>query len=204
MEREQEIENELEKGYLYLLLGALLLLLLTLPLNFNLLFSFGLLFFGYLLVLMGIREMRSSSEALKKSYFLTIIMLIFRCLLMVMFLLGLNIIGETSRISFVLHIFLSLNIFFWLFKEEDTWASPTGRLLECLVYGIISMIHLMMGIIVMFPPTNNIPIIPWIVIVDRYEIFMMFRFSHYTLLAFILAKRYLVARKNVTGPKHWD
>jgi len=204
IEREIEKEKEIERGYLYSLMGALLIALVSLPFNLNIILYFGLIFLGYLLIAMGIREMRMSSEGLKVPYFFVIAMLILRVVHVVAFLSRSNLSLQFFWNLFILDNFLIINIFFWLFKEEDTWLSSIAKLLECLVYGVVSIIFAMSYVLIVFPPTRNIPFIPWFVIVDRYEIFILFRFLHYIVLTFILLKRYLVARKNVTGPKRWD
>jgi len=203
-EREMEKEKEIERGYLYALIGALLVASVSLPFSLNVILYFGLIFFGYLLVAMGIREMRMSSEGLKVPYFFVVAMLILRVTHLVAFLSRSNFSHQFFWNLFILDNFLIINIFFWLFKEEDTWVSSIAKLLECLVYGAVSIIFAMSYVLIVFPPTRNIPFIPWFVIVDRYEIFILFRFLHYIVLIFILLKRYLVARKNVTGPKRWD
>ena len=183
----------MDRGYLYLLIGALLKASTLLPFNMNFIPFFRLEFFGYLLILMGIREMRTSEKELKNAYYFVVATLMLRFALSFFPTLG---------ILAMLNIFFSIGIFFWLFKAEYMWSPNTTKRMDWMIYSIISLIHLVIYGIFMFPAIS-FRILTQNMISYSFEIFRFINILYYAVLIYILAKLYLDARKNTPGFKRW-
>ena len=184
----------MERGYLYLLIGALLKATTLLPFNINLPF-FRLEFFGYLLILIGIREMRTSEKELKNAYYFVVATLIIR---FIRSFVPFNLYGILA----LLNIFFSVGIFFWLFKAEYMWSPQTTKRMDWLIYSIVSLIYLVIYGIFMFPMIS-FQVLSQNVISYSFEIFRFIAILYYAVLIYILVKLYLDARNNSSGFKRW-
>jgi len=188
----------MERGYLYLLVGGLLLASTLLPFDLNVPF-FSLEFFGYILILMGIREMRTSAKELKNSYYFAVATLILRFARP--FLIGLA--TPFQSILPMLNIFFAVGIFFWLFKAEYMWSPHTTKRLDWLMYSIVALAKLVIYGMIAFPMVW-IRILPPNVAIHIFEVFRFVVFLYYAVLIYILVKLYLEARRNGSGFKRWN
>jgi len=185
----------MDRGYLYLLIGALLMASTLFPFNINIPF-FSIEFFGYLLILMGIREMRTSAKELKNAYYFAVATLIIR------FIAPLAPANIHSILA-VLNIFFSVGIFFWLFKAEYMWSPHAAKRFDWLMYSFISLIYLVIYTILMFPMIS-FRILPQNVIMQSVEVFRFINFFYYAVLIYILVKLYLDARGGTPKFKRWN
>jgi len=196
----------MERGYLFLLIGALLMASTLLPFNLNLLPFFSLDFFGYVFVLTGIREMRTSAKELRNAYHFGIIAMILRFLFplllnLIISVIPFNFLVILPVLSVLLSVFFKIGIFFWLFKAEYMWAPHAGKRFDWLMYSIVSFVYLLIYGIFMFP--ISLRILPQAVFMNSIEILRFINFLYYAVLIFILAKLYLNARGNTPGFKRW-
>jgi len=192
----------MERGYLYLLIGALLTASSLLPFNLNIPF-FSLEFFGYMLILWGIREMRTSATELKNSYYFAVATLASRFMLPLVLAVTRPIADVNfSGIFYILNIFFAVGIFFWLFKAEYMWSPNTAKRIDWLMYSIVSLVYLVVCVIVVFPVFRS-QILSQNVFRQIDEVYRFFNFFYYAVLIYILAKLYLDSRRNMPGFKRW-
>ena len=194
----------MERGYLYLLIGALLTATGSLPINLNVLPFFSLEFFGYLLILMGIREMRTSAKELRNAYYFTIITLGLRFILplALMVLPRTIVVNSLFSIFYISIIFFSLGIFFWLFKAEYMWSPHTAKRVDWLMYSIVSLVYLGIYIIVVFSVISE-QVLSRNAFRNVVDVFRFMPFLYYAVLIYILVKLYLDARGSMPGFKRW-
>ena len=188
----------MERGYLYLLIGALLKASTLLPFNMNVIPFFSLEFFGYLLIIMGIRYMRTSEKELKNSYYFTIATLMIRFILPLVRTTNFNFFSILT----VLNIFFSVGIFFWIFKAEYMWSPHTTKRMDLLIYSIVSLIYLVIYGIFIFPMIS-FRILSQNAISYSFEVLRFINILYYGVLIYILVKLYLEARKNTPGFDRW-
>jgi len=189
----------MERGYLFLLIGALLTASGLLPLNLNVIPFFSLEFFGYAMILWGIREMRTSAKELRNANNFAIITLGLRFIFPLIVVLVRPIIPAYFLGFFPMLIaFFSVGIFFWLFKAEYMWSPHTSKRVDWLMYSVISLIYLVIYGIFMLPMIS-VRILPQ----NAVEIFRFITFLYYAVLIYILVKLYLDARGNRPGFKRW-
>jgi len=196
----------MERGYLFLLIGALLMATTLLPFNVNVLPFFSLDFFGYVFILSGIREMRTSAKELRNSYYFAVTAMILRFLLpmllgLIISALPFNFLGILPVLSVVLSVFFTIGIFFWLFKAEYMWSPHNTKRFDWLMYSIVSLVYLLIYGMFMFP--IGLRLLPDVIFVHSIEIFRFINFLYYAVLIYILAKLYLNARGNTPGFKRW-
>jgi len=189
----------MDRGYLYLLIGALLKATTLLPFDLNLLPFFRLDFIGYLLILTGVREMRTSSNELKNAYYFAVATLLLR---FIPFLLSpINAIMPVNILGIlpVLNIFFSVGIFFWLFKAEYMWSPHTSKRMDWLIYSIVALIKLVFYIALSFAMIDlfTLPLNLWQIL----EGMRFINILYYIVLIYILVKLYLEARGDAPGFK---
>ena len=191
----------MDRGYLYLLIGALLMASTLFPFNINIPF-FSIEFFGYLLILMGIREMRTSAKELKNAFSFAVVTLALRFILR-LFPIPTGPAAPFYDIFPILNIFFAVGIFFWLFKAEYMWSPHTTKRIDWLMYSIVALIRLVIYGIITFPTVSS-RILPPNLVVNIFEGFQFVNFLYYAVLIYILVKLYLEARRNSSGLKRWN
>lgn len=192
----------MERGYLYLLVGALLTATLLLPSELRLIPFLSLDFLGYVMILMGIREMRTSTKELKNAYYFTIAVLLIDLVFHLMPTLRISNANFFSMLM-MSHIFFSIGIFFWLFKAEYIWSPKQENRMDWLMYSVVAFIFLILSAIVVFP-LISIRILPTNVFVHVFDALRFVNILRYVVLLYVLVKLYLEARKNGPGFRRWN
>lgn len=183
----------MDKGYLFILIGASLGALNSLGI-FN--FALG----GYLLVAAGIHYLPTSSKELRAAmiFIFSALALNLRFFLLPGFLLRnfyLN-----SFLS-ILYLFFAVGAFFWLLKAEYIWSPHKRKRMDLLMYSGVALVYLLMSLISLFP-WMMIHILPFNII-SLFEIIRFVNILYYGILIYILVKLYLEARQNGPGLRRW-
>jgi len=213
----------MDKGYLLILVGAILsaTIVLPLPLPFEILDLWHRVsLWGYVLIAVGIRYLHASQKELDNARMFTYGALIAA--------LGLSWLPSrmtlSSQVMFLmmtLHLFFSLGLFFWLFKAEYMWAPHANKRIDWMLYSGIALVHLIMFLIpavaVVFGTQNFNLILAWLfmsttiytagnalAITTMSNAFVLINLLYNIVLFYILIKLYLEARKNGSGLKRWN
>ena len=194
----------MERGYLYLLIGAALTATTLLPFNINPIPFISLTFIGYLLVLTGIRSMRTSEKELKNAYHFAIATLIIPWLLRLFTMINMTNFFwiQFLRVLSALGIFASIGIFFWLFKAEYMWSPKRESRIDWLMYSIVSFVYLVLYVMIAFPTISLRFLTPAMAMLIS-EGARFVNILRYIILLYVLAKLYLDVRKNVSDYKPW-
>ena len=192
--------EEVEKGYLCLLVGALLLATRLLPafdiFTPNFILFFGLSVFGYLLILMGIRAIQTPKKELESGYAFAFIAFILRFIHFLLLITSSSIMAtDFFRIFIMLSFFFSVGTFFLLFKAEYMWSSDTTKRGNWFVYSAVALVKLVNYGVMMFPDIS-FRILPLDVVITIFEAFRFVLLLHYAVLIYILVRLYLEARRN--------
>ena len=192
----------MEKGYLYLLIGALLTATRLLPIGLQLIPFISLDFFGYVLILIGIRAMRTSEKELKNAYYFAVATLLINFALP--WFLRIPMLSDSAFFALmVISVFSSIGIFFWLFKAEYIWSPKRETRMDWLIYSIVSFVYLLLYMIVMFPMIS-FRILPPNILMQIFEGIGFVNILRYIVLIYILVKLYLGARGSSPGLKRWN
>lgn len=192
----------MEKGYLYLLVGAVLTATVLLPTQLQLAQFVSLDFFGYVFILTGIREMRTSTKELKNAYYFTVAVLIISLvfsLMPILMLFNMHIVS----VLIMLRLFFSIGIFFWLLKAEYIWSPKQENRLDWLMYSIVGFVFLALSTAVVFP-LISVRILPFNMFMHISTALQFINTLRYAILIYVLAKLYFEARRNGPGFKRWN
>jgi len=215
----------MDKGYLLILIGAILsaTIVLPFPLPDELLnFWHRASLWGYALISMGIRYIYTSQKELHNARLFTYAALIVS--------LGLswlpNLISLNAQVMFLLmglHMFFSLGLFFWLFKAEYMWSPHANKRIDWMLYSAIALVHLVMFLIpavaAAFGTQNFNLLSTWFFIVTNIyssvsvsvsatttmaNAFVFINLLYNIILYYVLVKLYLDARRNAPGVNRWN
>ena len=191
----------MDKGYLYLLIGALLTATRLLPGNIQLIPFIRLDFLGYILILSGIRGMRTSEKELKNAYYFAVATVLLNFALPWLTRLPMTNIYFFLALM-VMSVFASIGIFFWLFKAEYIWSPKRETRMDWLIYSSVSFIYLVLYMVVIFP-TMSFRILPPTIFRFIFEGIGFVNILRYAVLIYILVKLYLGARRSTPGFNRW-
>jgi len=183
------------KGYLLILIGAVLSATLLLPLPAGISDIWGrLTFMGYLIVVIGLREVNGSAKELQSArFFLLVAMLIRIATPWVPQLLGNSV--HVRVLLEVLQVFFTLGVFFWLLKSEYMWSPNGFKRMDLLLYSGISVVYLLTYGLFWMRVTGVIALgLDHVTLLRMVQFFNIF---YYVVLWFTLAKLYVEARKEI-------
>ena len=186
----------MEKGYLLILVGAIFSTTLRIPMPLGLAsFWSRLVFWGFLFISFGMRQIQGTEKELKYAQFFTFLSLIIR--------LGLPWISQLLPpmlvlITMLVFIFCPLAIFFWLFKSEYLWSPSSTKRLDWYIYSAIAFIYLLLNIAVILPMiAMRLPL------ATLGQTLQFVNLLYNIVLIGLLLKLYLAA-KNDTGAARWN
>ena len=185
----------MERGYLVILVGAVIL-----ALGAFTAFRFPML--AYLLIMGGLHSMPTAAKELKSANIFTVVALV----LSLLFAWGPRFLWTNIYINSLLatiQMFFSIGIFFWLFKAEYMWSPKSSTRIDWLLYSVVSLVYLVINALMLFP-TISFRILPINLMRQASNTLELIDMLYYATLIFILAKLYLDARKNRPGFQRWD
>jgi len=188
-----------EKGYLFILIGAVFAATLHVPMPFQIFFWWNqLTFWGFLFVSLGMRQIMGTEKELRYAQFFTMLTLLLR--------LGIpwisNIFPSTLVLALDLSLaFSSLAIFFWLFKSEYLWSPSSTKRMDWYIYSAIALIYLVLKVALMLPMVvSRISLSTFMTLLDAIQFVNLL---YNIVLVGLLVKLYLAA-KNDTGLTTWN
>jgi|GEM_PF-2274988 len=195
------------KGYLFILIGAVLSANLLVPLPPDLAVIWNRLnLWGYLLIALGIRELRGSIKELQSARFFTLGALIAGISFNLVVAGRLNILF--MHLLIVGQLFFSMGIFFWILKGEYMWLPNRFRRLDLIIYSGVAVVYLLTFAIFLAP--NFFPHHFWqytVQFLSRTPLTLDLSFTaggnalmitsilYYVVLWFTLAKLYMETRR---------
>lgn len=191
----------MERGYLLILISAGISALSALGM-IN--FAFG----GYLLIAAGLHYLPTAAKELRTAAKFTYITLalslgftLFERILPSIFVFN----PYVSSFGYIIYLFFSVGIFFWLLKAEYIWSPHARKRMDLLIYSGVALIYLLL---------NTFNVLSWLHIdllmfnlnmgVNFFRISDFIDILYHSVLIFILAKLYLEARQNGSGLKRWN
>jgi len=181
------------KGYLLILIGAVLSTTLLIPLPPALMQIWGrLTFLGYLIITFGLRGINGSAKELQSARFFLLTTLLIQIAtpwLPQLF-------GGSLHVRFLLamtQIFFMIGIFFWLFKSEYMWSPRGDKRLDLLIYSGVSVLYFVVYALFLSPMIGIS--FPGLDRLTLLRVFQFFNIFYYVVLWFTLAKLYMEARR---------
>jgi len=182
----------MDKGYLFVLIGAILAATLFVPLPVVVMYWWSrMTFWGYLLISFGMRSIPGSQKELKYAQLATLTTLAVQTLLS----FGIGRSGILNIALIILQTFASMCIFFWLLKSEYMWSPSTSKKIDLLMYSIIAAIFLVLQVSLILAIFSAPHLRIFLLTLQNALQFV--NILYYGILIFILAKLYLDARKTL-------
>ena len=179
----------MDKGYLFILIGAIFSARLFINLPSELMFWWSrLTFFGYIMISAGLRLISGTDEELRRAQLFNFITLITQVVLSWGFGRG----GVLGLAINILHAFSSLCIFFWLLKSEYMWSPSLSKKTDLTMYSVIAVIFLALRVVLMLPIFS---IISPSLLLSLVDILRFVNILYYGILIFILVKLYNATRR---------
>lgn len=189
----------MEKGYLWILVGAVLsthLLVPIIPSELMPLWS-RLSFWGFLFISLGMRQIQGTEKELKYAQFFAMMSLLLRLglpwfpnLLAPMLVLALN----------LLLVFSPLAIFFWFLKSEYLWSPSSAKRMDWYVYSAIALAYLILNLVFMLPTLQRFIPLNVIALLNAIQFVNLL---YNIVLIGLLVKIYLEAKKD-NGLTKWN
>ena len=192
----------MEKGYLFILIGAIFAATLRIPMPAELLYWWTrLTFWGFIFISLGMRQIQGTEKELKYAQFFTMLTLITR--------IGMPwiprlfpMLGSTLGLAVnLLLVFSPLALFFWFFKSEYLWSPSSAKRMDWYIYSAIALIYLSLNVVLMLPMT--LLTMPSNVAMTLFNLLQFFNLLYNIVLIGLLVKLYLAA-KNDTGLSRWN
>ncbi|MCL2560671.1 MAG: hypothetical protein FWE07_09310 [Turicibacter sp.] len=190
----------MEKGYLFILIGAIFTMFIripVIPIDILIFWTTRLPFWGFFLISFGMRQIMGTEKELRSAQLFTMI-----CLFLRIGLPWLPNLGVPQVIILLLNllfVFSPFAIFFWLFKSEYLWAPSSAKRMDWYIYTAIAAVYLVLNVVMMLPILHAfVPLTALQLINARQFINLLYNIVWIGLLL----KLYLAAR-NESGARGW-